>query len=103
MTELEKAFKHVQHVAKMENTRIEDLLKELKPLVFASPWISCDDRLPDCNMKDNSFGVPVVAKDKDGIPFACYFGCRVTKKPDFYLFGVVVDKKFTQWMDIPAD
>ena len=70
----------------------------------ASPWIPVNEK-PKCNLDKDSLGVPVLTVDEDGVYLACYYGCRVTRKPNFYLFGAVVDRKFIAWQpiaEIPA-
>lgn len=56
-------------------------------------WISVEDRLPVCDMKPNSFGVPVEVKPGffDGVKRVhnALYGCRQTDKPNFYLYGAV--------------
>lgn len=67
-------------------------------------WISVDDRLPKCNMKPNSKGVPVAVDppfNDDGysnMPFA-FYGCRQTDEPNFYIFGRVFYPE--RWWPIP--
>jgi len=70
-----------------------------------SKWISVEDRLPECDMKPDSFGVQVLIhpprKDHgyaDG--HVAFFGCRITQEPSFYLYGAVVHG-VTHWMPLP--
>jgi hypothetical protein len=70
-----------------------------------SKWISVKDRLPECDMSPDSFGVqvlihpPVKEYGRSDSPFA-FYGCRVTDEPSFYLYGAVVNG-VTHWMPLP--
>ena len=73
-----------------------------------SEWIKVEDRLPECNLKKDSFGVSVlvwphnfdeIGKSTVEYPVA-YFGCRITKKPSFYLHGLTLHH-ISHWMPLP--
>ena len=70
-----------------------------------SKWISVKDRLPGCSMKPGSFGThiliyPPVSQFGHADSHVAFYGCRVTNKPSFYLYGVVLDN-VTHWMPLP--
>lgn len=68
-------------------------------------WISVKDRLPECDMKPDSFGVQVLIwphatfRGTADSPVA-FYGCRVTDQPSFYLYGTVIDD-VEYWMPLP--
>jgi hypothetical protein len=60
-------------------------------------WIFVDERLPVCDKKPNSLGVPVLIHPRVpagyehcGIDGTAYYGCRITKKPTFYKHGAAI-------------
>lgn len=64
-------------------------------------WIKVGDSLPKCNKLPNSLGVQVrvkIVKDFDDEPteLECYYGCRISFAPAFYLFGNVIED-VTEW------
>ncbi len=84
-----------------ERNRFYERIRELEA---AQQWISVKDRLPECDMTPNSFGVQVLVWppfESDGCsPMRiAFYGCRQTDEPNFYLFGRVFDP--THWMPTP--
>ncbi len=78
--------------------------ERIRELEAARQWISVKDRLPECDMTPNSFGVQVLVWppfESDGCSSmrVAFYGCRQTDKPNFYLFGRVFDP--THWMPLP--
>lgn len=80
-------------------------LQYVKAADAESGWISVKDRLPECNLTPDSFGVQVLiwphATFRGTADSAvAFYGCRVTNDPSFYLYGAVVDD-VTHWMPLP--
>jgi len=85
-------------------TTIEEV-RELEAKLAAREWISVEDRLPECNLKPNSFGVQVIINppfEEDGCSpvYTAFYGCRVTDNPSFYIFGRLID--VTEWQPLPS-
>ena len=65
-------------------------------------WIGVKDRLPKCDRKKDSFGVPVLIlpREKDNPHGAAFYGKRITDKPCFYICGHII-QGVTHWMPLP--
>lgn len=80
-------------------------LQYVKAADAESGWISVKDRLPECDMKPDSFGVQVLVwphptfRGTADSPTA-FYGCRVTDQPSFYLYDAVLDN-IEYWMPLP--
>jgi hypothetical protein len=71
-----------------------------------SEWISVEDKLPECSHKRDSRGVPVlifppVVEVGHADQYTAFYGCRVSRKPTFYLHGAPVRHRITHWMPLP--
>ena len=70
-----------------------------------SEWIKVEDRLPECDMRPNSFGVPILiwpylkSEGTCEMPMA-FYGCRQSDEPNFYIFGKIIDPLY--WQPMPA-
>jgi len=65
-------------------------------------WISIKDAKPKYSRSKNSLGTPVLVWPRQGLAndgFA-YYGKRLSDKPNFYLYGAVLDG-ITHWQPMP--
>lgn len=80
------------------------LCKRTPPSPAVNAWVAVSERLPECDMTPNSFGVQVLvyppykSEGSSQMPVA-FYGCRQTNEPNFYLFGRCFDP--THWMKLP--
>ena len=70
-----------------------------------SKWLSVEEWLPDCDMTPDSLGVEVIVYPPlNDIRYnensLCFYGCRVTDEPNFYIYGKV-RHDVTHWMYVP--
>lgn len=70
-------------------------------------WISVTEKLPECDMTENSFGVPVIVfppyqSSGTSKMYQVFYGCRQSSEPNFYIFGTI-HHDVTHWMPIPDD
>lgn len=91
--------------APTEVQRVIHAVDMLSAKLIEEDWIPVTDRLPECDIKPDSFGVQVLIwphatfRGTADSPTA-FYGCRVTNDPSFYLYGAVVDG-ITHWMPLP--
>lgn len=111
MTESEKhkaALAAFHHYMEHEHSGYEDDIWlaawQASRAALGVEWISVEERLPECDMTPNSFGVqvgiypPYKSEGSSDTHFA-FYGCRQTDEPNFYVYGRLIAP--THWRYLP--
>lgn len=76
----------------------EHLARAVEALPLAQ-WVPVDERLPECPKSAHAIGVQVLVWPHVNGSAVAFYGRRVTREPNFYLYGAVAD--VTHWMPLP--
>lgn len=84
-------------MADKSQPRIRSIVTQVVPI-----WFEAAKEVPQCDLTPESFGIPVLVAPAPNLCSVdlAYYGCRITKEPNFYLHGVVIHP--THWMPVPV-
>jgi len=88
--------RHSKRLVEELRARVAELERD------AARWISVEDRLPECDMRDGSIGIEVlVYPPVERGEQTAFYGRRVSTEPGFYKYGAEIGN-ITHWMPLPA-